>query len=114
MENVQSSTASANQKFMDAFSRADAAILAALYTEDAKLLPTGSLMMTGKKAIQSFWQGAMDMKIREARVETVEVESEGNLACEIGRFALTVQPQESEGTMMTSKYIVVWKIKTAL
>ncbi len=109
MENVRNSIASANQKSMDSFSRADAAGLAALYTEDAKLLPPGSPMMTGKEAIQSFWQGAMDMGIKEARLDSVEVESDGNLACEIGRFALTVQPQGGESSMMTGKYVVVWK-----
>ena len=109
MENVPSLIASANQKFMDAFSRADAPGLASLYTEDAKLLPPGSPMMIGKEAIQSFWQGAMDMGIKEARLDTVEVESEGKLTCEIGKFALTVQPEGSGIVMMTGKYVVVWK-----
>ncbi len=109
MGNVRSSIASATQKFMDAFSRVDAAGLASLYTEDAKLLPPGSPMVTGKEAIQSFWQSAMDMGIKEARLDTVEVESEGNLACEIGKFALTVQPEGGEIVMMTGKYVVVWK-----
>ncbi len=109
MENVRNLIASANQNFMDAFRRADAAGLAALYTDDTKLLPPGFPMMNGKEAVQSFWQGAMDMGIKEAKLETIEVESQGNLACEIGRFALTVQPQGGESTMMTGKYVVVWK-----
>ena len=109
MEDVQSLIASVNQKFMDAFSRSDAASIADLYTEDTKLLPPGFPMMTGKEAVQSFWQGAMNSGIKEARLETIELESEGNLASEIGRFALTVQIQGSEITTMEGKYVVVWK-----
>lgn len=109
MENVRSSIASANQNFMDAFSRSDAASIAALYTADATLLPPDNSMMTGKEAIQSFWQGAMEMGIKEAKLDTVGVESEGSLAYEIGRFVLSVQPQDGESTRLAGKYVVVWK-----
>ena len=109
MENVRSLIQSANQKFMDAFSRADAAAIAALYTDNPKLLPPGFPMMTGKEAVQSFWQGAMDMGIKEAILQTIEVESQGDLASEVGRFTLTMQPSGSESTTMTGKYVVVWK-----
>jgi uncharacterized protein (TIGR02246 family) len=109
MEDARSLIDSVNQNFMDAFSRADAAGIAALYTEDTKLLPPGFPMMTGKEAVQSFWQGAMNSGVTEAKLETLELESQGNLASEIGRFTLTVQLQGSETTTMTGKYVVVWK-----
>ena len=109
MENVQAAITSTNQKFMDAFKRGDAAGIAALYTDEAKLLPPGNQMMSGREAIESFWRGAMNMGIKEAKLETVRVEAEGNLAYEIGRFALTVQPESGESTTLTGKYVVVWK-----
>ena len=72
---------------MNAFKRADAANLALLYTEDTKLLPPGSSMLTGREAVKSFQQGAMDMGIKEAKLETLDVESDGELlAYEIGKF----------------------------
>ena len=109
MENVREAIISANQNFMGAFKRGDAAGIAALYTSDARLLPPDHQMMSGTEAIQSFWQGAMDMGIKEARLESVEVETQGNLAYEVGRFALTVQPKGGGGTTLTGKYVVVWK-----
>ena len=109
MENVQAAITSMNQKFMDAFKRGDAAGIAALYTDEAKLLPPGNQMVSGREAIESFWQGAMNMGIKEAKLETVRVEAEGNLAYEIGRFALAVQPESGEGTTIAGKYVVVWK-----
>lgn len=109
MEDIRSQIASANQNFMNAFSRGDAAGIAALYTNDTKLLPPDFPMMSGKEAVQSFWQGAMDMGIKEAKLETLEVESQGDMASEIGRFTLTIQPEGSESTTLTGKYVVVWK-----
>lgn len=96
---------------MEIFKRADAAALAALYTEDTKLLPPGSSMLTDREAVKSFWQGAMDMGIKEAKLDTLEVESDGDLlAYETGKFALTVQPPDAaESATITGKYVVVWK-----
>lgn len=109
MGNVREAITSGNQNFMDAFKRGDAAGIASLYTEDAKLLPPDNQMMSGTEAIQSFWQGAMNMGVKDAKLETVEVEAQGSLASEIGRFALTVQPESGEGTTLRGKYVVVWK-----
>ncbi|MFN2453055.1 MAG: SgcJ/EcaC family oxidoreductase [Pyrinomonadaceae bacterium] len=109
MNDVREAITSANQNFMDAFKRGDAAGIAALYTDEATLLPPDNPMMSGREAIQSFWQGAMNMGIKEAKLETVEVEVEGNLASEVGSFALTVRPESGEGTTLTGKYVVVWK-----
>jgi ketosteroid isomerase-like protein len=99
MEDIRSQIASANQNFMDAFSRSDAAGVAALYTDDTKLLPPELPMMSGKQAVQTFWQGAMDMGIKAAKLETLE----------IGRFTLTIQPEGGVNTTLTGKYVVVWK-----
>ena len=50
-----------NATFMDAIHHADSAAVAAVYTEDAQILPPNFPVMIGKEAIQAFWQGAMDM-----------------------------------------------------
>jgi uncharacterized protein (TIGR02246 family) len=109
MENVEGAITSANQKFMDAVKQGDAAAIAALYTNDATLLPPDNQMMSGREAIQSFWQSAIKMGIKEAKLETVRVEAQGNLAYEIGRFALTIKPGNGGRTTLTGKYVVVWK-----
>jgi uncharacterized protein (TIGR02246 family) len=109
MENVRDSIALANQNFMNAFSRADAGAIAALYTEDATLLPPGSSMMSGKEAIQSFWQGAIGMGLKEAKLDIVKIESSGNLAYEVSRFTLSGEQPSGESIRLTGKYVVVWK-----
>lgn len=99
----------ANRNFMDRFKRGDAAGVAALYTGDAKLLPPDSQMMDGTDAIRSFWQDAMNMGVKEATLETVEVESRDDLAYEIGRYTLVIQSKGGESTTAKGKYVVVWK-----
>ena len=110
MENIRDAIASAIQTFEGAFSRGDAAAVAAWYTTDATLLPPDNPMMKGRDAIQAFWQGAMSMGVSEAKLETLEVETRDDLAYEVGRFEMAVQPQGGERAELKGKYVVVWKL----
>lgn len=103
---IRNAIASANERFMAAFNQGDAAGVAALYTEDGQLLPPNSHSMRGRQAIQTFWQGAMDMGIKSATMETVEVEGHGDTAIEVSTYTL-----QGEGGQMLDKgkYIVIWK-----
>jgi uncharacterized protein (TIGR02246 family) len=104
MDDIRNAISAANERFMDAFRRSDAAAIASLYTDDAKLLPPGSEMVTGRGNIEEFWRNAMNMGIRDARLEIDSVESAGDMACEVSRFHLT-----GDNISLTGKYVVVWK-----
>lgn len=95
-----------NAAFMAAFQRGDSAGLAAVYTEDAQIFPPNAETMTGKPAIQTFWQGALDMGVAEARLETVDVEADGDTAWEVGKGVLKAK---DGGVIDEVKYIVLWK-----
>ena len=84
----------------------DAAGLAALYTSTAMLLPPGSQPVTGHSNIEAFWRSVMDMGIKEANLQTLEVEAFGDTAIEVGTYVLRV---EGGQTADQGKYIVVWK-----
>jgi len=103
---VRSAIAAANESFMAAFKRGDAAGLAALYTENGQVMPPNGDFVTGKDAIQMFWQAVMDMGIKEAKLEIVEVEGHGDTAIEGSTFTL-----HGEGGQLLDrgKYIVIWK-----
>lgn len=96
----------ANDQFESAFANGDAASMAKLYTEDGMLLPTGSDFVKGPQAIQDFWKGAMNMGIKEAKLNSVDVEQHGDTAIEVGNYALS-----GEGSRMIDqgKYVVIWK-----
>lgn len=103
---VQAAIAAANQRFMETFARQDAASLARLYTGDAQLLPAHSDFVTGTSAIEQFWGGALEMGIRTAKLETVEVETLGETAVEVGKYTLG---DDGGQTLDQGKYVVVWK-----
>ncbi len=98
---------SLSDKFAKAFNAGDAAAVAALYTEDAVILPPGGEMMKGKSAIQAFWKGAAE-QLSDGKLTTVDVKPLGSEAArEIGTFTFRTkgaQPQE-----ITGKYVVVWE-----
>ncbi len=104
--------ADANRRFEQAFNRGDAAAVAALYTENAVLLPPGADMLTGRRAAQTFWQGAYGSGARNLSLNTVSVETYGDAAREIGRFTLEAPGQGGQTSRVEGKYVVVWK-KTA-
>lgn len=109
MGEIRQAVDAGNRSFMDAFQRGDAAGVAACYTADARLLPPNGEPTGGTAAITSFWQGAMNMGIKAARLETVELETRGDLAIEIGRYTLTIEPAPGTTVTDVGKYVVVWK-----
>lgn len=110
MEEIRETIKNTNLKFAEIFKRGDAAGVAALYTSDARLLPPGAPMMSGAEAIENFWQEAMNMGIKEATLETIDVESSGgDLATEIGKFTLRIEKPGGERIAQTGKYVVLWK-----
>jgi uncharacterized protein (TIGR02246 family) len=103
---IQAEVIAGNKAFMEAFGRADATRMASLYTVGGQLLPPTSDFVTGRDAIQAFWQGAIDMGLKQAKLETVEVESHGDTAIEVGKYTLL----GAEGQVAdVGKYLVVWK-----
>jgi uncharacterized protein (TIGR02246 family) len=103
---VHDAIAAANENFMTAARRGDAAGLAALYTENGQVLPPNSDFVTGRAAIQVFWQAVIDMGIKEAKLEIIEVEGHGDTAIEVSRFTLY---GEAGKELDKGKYIVIWK-----
>lgn len=103
---ISSEIEAANHRFMEAFKPGDAASAAQVYTSGAQLLPPHSDFVAGASAIQSFWQGVMDMGIREVILETLELEPHDDTAYEVGRFTLKTAGGELADA---GKYLVIWK-----
>jgi uncharacterized protein (TIGR02246 family) len=96
----------ANAEFMAACARSDAAGMASLYTAKGQLLPAGFDAIEGREAIQKFWQTVIDMGIRSAVLETVELEPHGDIAIEVGLYKLLVA---GGAVADRGKYVVIWK-----
>lgn len=100
-----------NKEFLEAFNRGDLATAMEVYTEDATILPPNAPIMKGKEAITAFWQGARDIGVKEAKLETVELTPIGDeTACEIGKYVLMIQPEGAEAFTDKGKYMMIWKL----
>ncbi len=106
MSDTRAAIDASNQNFMATFGRQDAAELASLYTANGQLLPANSHVVSGAAGIQEFWQGAFDQGLREAVLETVELEDHGDTATEVGRYTLKA---DGGAVADQGKYIVIWK-----
>lgn len=104
--NIVAAIATGNERFMTAFSRGDAAGVAAVYSSDARVLPPGGEPIAGRPAIEAFWRGVLDLGIKAARLETEELEVHGARAIEVGRYVLE---GEAGRTLDRGKYLVVWR-----
>lgn len=96
----------ADDAFEKHFSEGNATGIAELYTSTGMLLPPGGDSMQGKQAIRDFWQGAMNMGIKEAKLDIQEVELQGDTIIEVGRYQLK---GASDEVMDWGKYLVIWK-----
>ena len=103
---VRSAIEAANARFVELFGKGDAAALAALYTEDAQVLPPNGEIVGGRSAVQTFWKGVMDAGVKGAKLTAVEVTPSGNMAYEVGRYELSGADGK---TLDGGKYVVIWK-----
>jgi uncharacterized protein (TIGR02246 family) len=108
-EDVRQAVEQANARFVQAFDAGNAAAVAALYTEDARLLPPDATDIGGRAAIQKFWQGFIDDGLKDLTLQTTDVETSGDLAYEIGNFSVQEPADDSGMTTITGNYLVVWK-----
>ena len=105
---VQEAIAAVIEKFMAAYNQGDAAGLAALYTENGQLLPTNSDLISGKLAIQKFWQARINPVVSSVNLESVEIEVHDETAIEVGVYS--VQGKENQ-VLDRGKYIAIWKLE---
>ena len=106
MSDVRAGIDAANQNFMTNVAQQDATGLAGLYTSSGCVMPTNSVIVSGAGNIQGFWQGVFDMGIKEAALETIDLEEHGDTAIETGRYTL-----KADGGAVADhgKFIVIWK-----
>ena len=97
--------AAVNRSFEERVARGDIAAACEVYAPDAKVLPPDAAMVTGRGAIQNFWQqSAKALGLKRVQLKTVQLTMSGNTAYEIGEAILGLQSGSA-----TAKYVVVWQ-----
>ena len=106
---VTQGTSATNRQFEEAIARGDAAACAAVYTDDANILPPDSPALTGKQAAQGLWQSIIDMGVKGVSLQTLELEEMGDRAVERGAATVDIQGEGGQAIQASGKFIVFWK-----
>jgi ketosteroid isomerase-like protein len=77
----------AYEAWNEAFNRGDAGAVAALYTENAKLLPPTHQVVEGQRAIEAFWDGLLRAGVTGHRLELIAAEGDQRGAVGAARWS---------------------------
>src|ERR1700720_4022012 len=111
LDEVKLAMAATNNLFnSEVFGKRNFAALDQIYTSDARILPPGAPMVSGREAIKKFWSDLIQsVNAKSAVLASVDVILTGDGLVEIGRSTLTVEPQGQSTTQMEVKYVVYWR-----
>jgi uncharacterized protein (TIGR02246 family) len=93
-------------RYVTASNEGDAEALAALYADDALLLPPDHEPIVGREAIVEFWRQGTDSGLE---VSTLRLEVDGDVAYLIGRYRLPPTPDEDADS---GQYVLCLKRQT--
>jgi len=94
----------------EVFGKRNFAALDNIYTRDARILPPGAQMISGREAIKQFWTDMVQSaNATSAVLASVDVMPAGEGAVEIGKAILTVKPPGQSTAQMEVKYVVYWQ-----
>jgi uncharacterized protein (TIGR02246 family) len=100
-----------NAAWAAAANRGDAAGVAAMYTENATMLPPGADVQRGRPAIEQTIAGIGKSGIRNFSLTAIDVSQVGpDTAREIGRFSLEAPAPKKKWVAVNGKYVVIWKL----
>ena len=109
-EAVRSRIEETNAQFGAAVGRGDTVAVAALYTDDAVVLPPNAELVRGRQAIKGLFDGMMQqMGIPQLTLRTIQVDEIGETANEVGEYTLKFQPAGAEPVTDIGKYVVIWR-----
>lgn len=97
--------------FADALRSGDAAGASSLYAEDATLVAPAGELLHGRSAIERFWRTGLDIGVAEARFSVMEIDRRGDVAFEVGEYALLSIHESGTGAINRGRYLIVHRIE---
>ena len=84
--------------------------MASLWTENARVLPPGQEMITGRAAVQAFWQSGFDQGAYDLVLESPEIKSLGDgVAYEIGHNIVRVRMVDGSSIEVLGKSLCIFR-----
>jgi ketosteroid isomerase-like protein len=107
LDDIRPAMARTNDLFnVEVFGNRDMEALDQIYTADARILPPGAPLVSGRAAIKTFWSSLIQaVNAKSAALETIDILPAGDGIVEIGRARLRLDPQGN----MEAKYVVYWR-----
>jgi ketosteroid isomerase-like protein len=100
----------AKEQYIAAFNKGDASKVAEMYTETAYLMPPGSPTVTGRAAIQKYWDAGIKAGVKNLALTPGKIDQFGEVAREIGNYSL----ETKDGTKLEGNGWAFGSRKTAL
>jgi ketosteroid isomerase-like protein len=108
-DDVHDTFEAANAKMAADFAAGNAKALALAYTEDAVMLPPDATRVLGHAAIEALWKGWIDAGIKNLTLKSTAIESDGDLAYEVGDLTLQMPDKDGNLSAATGTYLFVLK-----
>jgi len=106
-ESVRKEIAAPSRAFSDALVRNDMAALGEAYTDDAVVLPPGSVVR-GREKIREFFAGKPGRQQLAHEMATDELRLYGAVAVDSGTWRSTVKRGDQEPVTDSERYLAVW------
>jgi uncharacterized protein (TIGR02246 family) len=93
------------------FYAGDYEAMAAMYTDDGRLIAQGMDVMVGRAAIEQFWKQACARSRAVGMKRSIHhdlVDSSGDVGYQHGRVVLEI-PAGTESNTITSRYLALWR-----
>jgi len=98
-----------NTRWDTAFNNRQAVDVAALYDNDATVLPAGAAQVSGAAAILDFWANTIAQGIVDHKIEMLEVGVDGNLAYQRGLWSAAVVNAEGQRQTFSGNLHVLYR-----
>lgn len=110
-DSIRAAMAATNALFnSEVFAKGNIGAFDDIYTRNARILPPGAPMVSGRAAIKAFWSDFIAAAhAKSATLETVEATLAGDSVIEIGKAVLTIQAPGQAAMTADVKYVVCWR-----
>ena len=89
----------------------DAKAAAAVYTHDATLVAPAAELIHGRAAIERFWRTGVETGIGQVELSVLELKLRGDVAFEVGRYALHLAPESGGSIVDRGRYLIVHRVE---
>jgi uncharacterized protein (TIGR02246 family) len=93
--------------FASALRTGDAVAAAEAYADDATLIAPAAEVIHGRLAIEGFWRTGVETGIERIDLTVVTLQRRGDVAMEVGRYALHVTPEGGDRVVDRGRYLVL-------